>query len=171
MVRRFPPLGVKAVPSYSSATEKGGVAHQVAHQVAHAFDHPNAPLSEGRALAVVVQAVPGNPHGTWVSRVLNNTGKRDCPRRRPPLARRRSRRTRGGESGGSDPPLFAAGAAPGSVHRRTQWRTINTPLEGGRSLHRDPCGKASRPNRIAGGRNYVLQQPRLMTRSLEESLK
>ena len=62
MDRRFPSLGVKAVPSYSCATEKGGVAHQVAHQVAHAFDNPNAPLSEGGALAVVVQAVPGNPH-------------------------------------------------------------------------------------------------------------
>ena len=62
MDRRYPPLGVKAVPSYSCATEKGGVAHQVAHQVAHAFDNPNAPLSEGVALAVVVQAVPGNPH-------------------------------------------------------------------------------------------------------------
>jgi len=30
--------------------------------VAHAFDHRNASLSEGKALAVVVQAVPGNPH-------------------------------------------------------------------------------------------------------------
>ena len=58
MDRRFPPLGVKAVASYSCATEKGGVAHQVAH----AIDNPNAPLSEGGALAVVVQAVPGNPH-------------------------------------------------------------------------------------------------------------
>ena len=47
-----------------------------------------------------------------------------------------------GEGGGSDPPFLAAGAAPASVHRRTQWRTINTPLERGRSLHSDPCGKA-----------------------------
>ena len=39
---------------------------QVAHQVAHAFDHRNASLSEGEALAVVVQAVPGNPHWTRV---------------------------------------------------------------------------------------------------------
>ena len=40
----------------------GGWLTQVAHQVAHAFDHSNAPLSEGGVLAVVVQVVPGNPH-------------------------------------------------------------------------------------------------------------
>ena len=39
---------------------------EVAHQVAHAFDHRNASLSEGAALAVVVQAVLGNPHWTRV---------------------------------------------------------------------------------------------------------
>ncbi len=44
----------------------GGWLTQVAHQVAHALDHPNAPLSEGEALAAVVQAVPGNPHWTRV---------------------------------------------------------------------------------------------------------
>ena len=41
---------------------KRGWRTEVAHQVAHAFDHRNAALSEGRALAAVVQAVPGNPH-------------------------------------------------------------------------------------------------------------
>ena len=30
--------------------------------MAHALDHLSASLSEGEALAVVVQAVPGNPH-------------------------------------------------------------------------------------------------------------
>ena len=34
--------------------------------MAHAFDHRNASLSEGEVLAVVVQAVPGNPHWTRV---------------------------------------------------------------------------------------------------------
>ena len=32
--------------------------------VPHDFDKHNAPFSEGKALAVVVQAVPGNPH--WI---------------------------------------------------------------------------------------------------------
>ena len=52
---------------------KRGWHTEVAHQVAHAFDHRNASLSEGKALAVVVQAVPGNPHWTRVGT--------DCPRR------------------------------------------------------------------------------------------
>ena len=30
--------------------------------MARPFNNPNAPLSEGEALAVVVQVVPGNPH-------------------------------------------------------------------------------------------------------------
>ena len=58
MIDDFRLRGSKEVASYQRATEKGGVAHQVAH----AFDNPNAPLSEGGPLAVVVQAVPGNPH-------------------------------------------------------------------------------------------------------------
>ncbi|MYC83094.1 MAG: hypothetical protein F4X19_13510 [Acidobacteria bacterium] len=45
---------------------KRGWRTEVAHQVAHAFDHRNASLSEGAALAVVVQAVPENPHWTRV---------------------------------------------------------------------------------------------------------
>ena len=35
-------------------------------QVVHDFDNYKSALSEGKALAVVVQAVPGNPHWTWV---------------------------------------------------------------------------------------------------------
>ena len=35
-------------------------------QVVHAFDNPNTALSEGAALAAVVEALPGNPHWTWV---------------------------------------------------------------------------------------------------------
>ena len=38
-------------------------------------------LSEGEALAAVVRALPGNPHGTSVSRVLNNKCQRGCARR------------------------------------------------------------------------------------------
>ena len=50
---------------------KGGRRMEVAHEVARPFNNPNAPLSEGAALAVVVQAVTGNPHWTWVGT--------DCP--------------------------------------------------------------------------------------------
>ena len=42
-------------------------------------------LSEGEARAAVVWAVPGNPHGTGVSRILNNTGKRGCALQSDPL--------------------------------------------------------------------------------------
>ena len=45
---------------------KGGWRTEVAHQVAGPFNHPNAPLSEGEALAVVVQVVPGIPQWTRV---------------------------------------------------------------------------------------------------------
>ena len=41
---------------------KGGWRRQVVHD----FDNYKSALSEGVALAVVVQAVPGNPHWTWV---------------------------------------------------------------------------------------------------------
>ena len=50
----------------------GGWRTEVVHEVAHDFDKHNAPLSEGKALAVVVQAVPGNPHWTRVGA--------DCPK-------------------------------------------------------------------------------------------
>ena len=43
----------------------------VAHEVARPFNNPNAPLSEGEVLPVVVQVVPGNPHWTRVGT--------DCP--------------------------------------------------------------------------------------------
>ena len=45
---------------------KGGWRTEVAHVVARPFNNPNAPLSEGEVLAVVVQDVPGNPHWTRV---------------------------------------------------------------------------------------------------------
>ena len=45
---------------------RGGWRTEVAHVVAHDFDNYKSALSEGEALAVVVQAVPGNPHWTRV---------------------------------------------------------------------------------------------------------
>ena len=61
--RRFPPPGVKDVASYGcDHLQDGGWLTEVAHVVAHDFDNYKSALSEGEALAVVVQAVPGNPH-------------------------------------------------------------------------------------------------------------
>ena len=45
---------------------KEGWRTEVVHEVAHDFDKHNATLSEGKALAVVVQVVPRNPHWTRV---------------------------------------------------------------------------------------------------------
>ena len=52
-------------------------------------------LSEGAARAAAVRAVPGNPHGTGVSRVLNNTDKQGCDRRGSLSPGSSARRTRG----------------------------------------------------------------------------
>ena len=90
-------------------------------------------LPEGAARAAVVWTTPGHPHGTGVPRVLNNTSKRRCARRRSPLVRRRSRRTREGGSGGS-PLYLAAGAAPGRASVDRVPDTLCTPLAG-RFLH------------------------------------
>ena len=45
---------------------RGGWRTEVAHVVARDFDNYKSALSEGEALAVVVQAVRGNPHCTRV---------------------------------------------------------------------------------------------------------
>ena len=62
-------------------------------------------LSEGEALAAVVWALPENPHGTGVSRVLNNKGKRGCARRGP-LSPGGVRAAREGEKVEGATPLF-----------------------------------------------------------------
>ncbi len=65
----------------------------------------------------------------------------------PPSPGASARRTAGGVGGGSDPRFLDAGAPPG----RGRWcaRMVTpSPLPcGGRSLHSDPCGKASEPMR------------------------
>ena len=91
---------------------KGGWRTQVAHQVAHAFDHRNPSHSEGEALAVVVQAVPGNPHWTRVDTdCLSPPGYSPVRRRHCVSAASHGaswRRTGGGGSGESDPHGFSA---------------------------------------------------------------
>ena len=116
MDRRFPPLGVKAVPSYSCATEKGGGAHQVAH----AFDNPNAPLSEGGVLAVVVKSLRGKHDwtrvGTDCPHPLRQAWQGGAPRvpASPPAPHGRE------EGGGSDPiflPLVRHRAGVGGARQ------------------------------------------------------
>lgn len=85
MDRRFPSPGVKHVPSYERMLN---VVFNI-HMTYSSNQLEIVLLSEGEARAAVVWAVPGNPHGTAVSHVLDHTGKRGCERKRPPLARRR----------------------------------------------------------------------------------
>ena len=120
--------------------------------MAHAFDHPNASLSEGEVLAVVVQVVPGNPYWKRIGKDSPNPLRQSVVRRRPASHGASWRRTGGGGSGGSDPPLFGAGAPPG----RGKWSTLRSTTypapRGGRSLHSDPCGKAAEPVRKSAPR-------------------
>ena len=64
-----------------------------------------SPLSEGEALAVVVQDLPENPHGTRVFRVLDNKGKRGCAPRVSLLSGRVRAAREGGEVEGATPFL------------------------------------------------------------------
>ena len=154
--RRFPPLGVKAVASYSCATEKGGVAHQVAHQVAHAFDNPNAPRSEGGALAVVVQAVPGNPHWTWVGTdspsPLRQSAVRRRPRASPPRTARRGAAREGEEVEGATPPFSALVRHRGGVSGPPFGPPLTPPLGGVAPSTVIPAGRlSSRPSGASRG--------------------
>ena len=115
--------------------------------MAHASGQPQRFSLRGRALAAVVGALPGKPYWTRVGT--------DSPR---PLRRawrgsaRRVLASPGAshgreEGGGSDPPFLTAAAAPASVHRRTRWRTVNTPLGGVAPSTVIPGGKAAEPMR------------------------
>ena len=66
MIDRFRLRGSRPCRHMGGHLTKGGWRTQVVHEVAHDFDHYKPALSEGEALAVVVQAVPGNPHCTRV---------------------------------------------------------------------------------------------------------
>ena len=146
MINDFRLRGSPSWRRMGDTATKGGWRTEVAHQVAHAFDHRNASLSEGEVLAVVVQAVPGNPHWTRVGT--------DCPS--PPgygPVRRRHcvsaashgaswRRTGGGGSGGSDPRIFGAGAPPGRGDGARQSSPFPPPVFGVAPSTVIPGGKA-----------------------------
>ena len=66
MINDFRLRGSRTWRRMGGPLTKGGWRTQVAHEVARPFNNPNAPLSEGEVLAVVVQVVAGNPHWTRV---------------------------------------------------------------------------------------------------------
>ena len=84
----------------------------------------------------------GKPSWDRVFRLLCEKAKRGYASRVPLPCGAAARRTGGVLVEGVTPLFLPLVRQPASVHRRTQWRTINTPLEGGRSLHSDPGGKA-----------------------------
>ena len=99
----------------------------------HTLDNHNASFSEGVALPVVVGDFPETPRQTRDNKDFPCLMGQSEARLRlacPPLARRGGAPHQRGAGGGSAPPLLTAGAAPASVYRRTQWRTVNTPLGG-----------------------------------------
>ena len=110
----------------------------------HFSGNPNASLSEGEALAIVVGEVPEMPHQTRNGKHFRRPLRESHARLRlacPPPARRGGAPHERGAGGVSDPPFLSAGAARGRGKWSTEWSTCPYPL-GGRSLHRDPCGKA-----------------------------
>jgi hypothetical protein len=66
MIDRFRLRGSRPCRHMGGHLTKGGWRTEVVHEVARPLNNPNAPLSEGEALAVVVQVVPGNPHSTRI---------------------------------------------------------------------------------------------------------
>ena len=77
--------------------------------------------------------------------------RRAAPRQGVPASHGASwRRTGRGDGGESDPLFFGAGAPPGRGRWCTPKSTTSPPLLGGRSHHRDPCGKAIEPMRKPG---------------------
>ena len=127
---------------------KGGWRTEVAHKVARPFNNPNAPLSEGEALAVVVQAVPGKPaldagwHGFPKSCGVKPRG---APASRVhPLARRVVAPHGRGRKWRERPRVFRRWCGTGEgevVHAKIH--DLPSPFRG-RSLHSDPWREGHR---------------------------
>ena len=66
MIEDFRLRGSRRCRHMGDTATKGGWRVEVGHVVAHDFGNYKCALSEGIALAVVVQIVPGNPHWTRV---------------------------------------------------------------------------------------------------------
>ena len=86
----------------------------------HAFDHRNASLSEGAALAVVVGVVPGKPYGTRVGTDSPHPRRKSAARRRtrarPPRTARGGAAPEGEEVEGATPCFLALVRHRGGVN-------------------------------------------------------
>ena len=115
--------------------------------MARFFDRPNAFLSEGEVLAVVVEDFPETVHQTRNNADFARPPRKSEARLRlacPPPARRGGAPHGRGAGGGSDPLIFGAGAPPGRGKWPTLKTTISPPVFGSRSLHRDPWREGHR---------------------------
>ena len=119
---------------------RGGWRTEVAHVVAHDFDNYKSALSEGEALAVVVQAVPENLDWTGLARIARVLwGKAPCGAgiACPPLARRVVAPHGRGRWWRERPHSFCCCCGTGQgevVHAKIHH--LPSPF-GGRSLHSD----------------------------------
>ena len=115
---------------------KEGWRTEVAHVVARPLNHPNAPLSEGKALPAVVQVVPGNPYWKRVGTDSPSPPGQSPVRRRPcaspPRTARRGATREGEEVEGATPPFWPL-VRHGGGKRVTGKTTPFSPLAG-RSL-------------------------------------
>ena len=123
-------------------------------QVVHTFGNHKTALSEGAALAAVVEAIPENPHWTRVGTDSPHPVRQSAVGRRPACPPPRTARrgaTGRGRKWRERPPVFRRRCATGQgemVHAKIHH--LPSPV-GGRALHIDPCRKAS-------GRPFVLTE-------------
>ena len=122
---------------------RGGWRTGVAHVVAYDFDNYKSALSQGEALAVVVQVVSGNPYWTRVgtdSPESYGVKPRAAPASRvhPPRTARRGATREGEEVEGATPPFWPLVRRRGGVSGPPFGPPLTPPLRGGRSLHSDP---------------------------------
>ena len=128
--------------------------------MAHAFDHRNASLSEGEALAAVVGVLPGKPYGTQVGRgfpasaAITVAGRRSACSRLGPL-----RRAWRGRKWRERPRVFwrwcATGEGGGGAHENSHRLPSpagvapSTVIPGGKAIERlialtvDACSQCS----------------------------
>ena len=113
----------------------------------HDFQYHNACLSEGKALAIVVEDFFQTPHQARDNkdfpRLMRKSDARLCLAC-PLLARRGGAPHERGAGGGSDPGIFAAGAARGRVSRFTSQFTVNPPPTGVAPSTVIPSGRKSK---------------------------
>ena len=99
----------------------------------HFSGNPNASLSEGEALAIVVGEVPEMPYQTRNGKHFRRPLRESRARLRlagPPPARRGGAPHERDAGGVSDPPFFGAGAARGRGKWSTKWSTSLYPFGG-----------------------------------------